>query len=173
MQRIGWLLVLLIAAYLAAVAETALVDAMRIGQVTPDLLALVALVWALTAAGPRAFLAAGAVMFLGDLIAPGRVGLGTGWMLLVAFGVGQLRARVRLENLAAQLGVLLAGATLWAAGVGLSARLLGNVALPWSTVLARAGGVGLYTAGVGLPLLMVLGWIRQPRLARERRLEPA
>ena len=77
------LLILIPIVYIAAVAETSLVDVMRIGDVAPDLLALVALVWLVTVAGPRAFLVAGAVALLGDLIAPGRVGVGTAWMLLV------------------------------------------------------------------------------------------
>jgi hypothetical protein len=38
------------------------------------------------------------------------------------------------------------------------------------TILGRAVGVGLYTAAVSLPVLMVIGWIREPRIAREQRL---
>ena len=60
-----------------------------------DLLALLAVVWLLTASGTRAFLVAGAIALVGDLIAPGRLGLGFGWMLLVGYGVTQVRARFR------------------------------------------------------------------------------
>jgi hypothetical protein len=165
--------------YLAAVMETSLVDVIRIGEITPDLLALVAVVWLLAANGPGAFLVAGGIALVGDLIAPGRVGVGMGWMLLVGYVVTRLRNRQwgatsgrgfvwdRLPGQVLTVGVAV---TVWAVAVGLSGRLLGDVALSWLTIVWRAAGVGLYTAGVGLPVLIVLGWIRQPALARERRL---
>jgi hypothetical protein len=174
--------------YLAAVAETALVDVIRVGEVSPDLLALVAVVWLLTASGTRAFLVAAAVALVGDLIAPGRLGVGTAWMLLVGYGISRLRAHFQGAtngrgfvgatngrgfvgvDLAWQVPMVAAAVAVWAAGVGLTARLLGDVSLPWSTLLARAAGVGIYTAGVALPLLMVVGWIREPYLARKRKL---
>ena len=156
--------------YLAAVAETALGDVMRVGNVAPDLIALVAIVWLLTAAGPRAFLVAGVIVLVGDLIAPGRLGLGMGWMLLIGYAVTRQRARFDLDHLALQVFLVAAVVTTWAAAVGISGRLLGDVSLPWSTLITRAGGVGLYTAGVALPVLMVLAWIREPALARRKRL---
>jgi rod shape-determining protein MreD len=172
-MRVREVTLLVVLVYVAAVAETALVDLMRIGSVTPDLLALLAVVWLIAADRPRAFLVGGAVMLVGDLISPGRVGLGAAWMLLVGFGVGRLHARVRLDNLAVRLAVVLVAVSVWAAGVGLVGRLAGDVALAWTTVFARAGGVGLYTAAVSLPVLMVLGWSREPALSRAKRLDSA
>lgn len=167
-------LILTLIVYLAAVAETSLVDVMRAGDVTPDLLALVAVVWLLTVAGPRAFLVAGAVVLVGDLIAPGRPGVGMAWMLLVGYGVTRLRVRFQGatdgRGFMWQVPCVWVAVTVWAAAVGLTGRLLGDVALPWSTLLTRAAGVGVYTAGVALPVLMVVGWIREPLLARQRKL---
>jgi len=169
---------LFLTVYLAAVAETVLVDVIRVGEVTPDLLALVAVVWLLTAGGPRAFLVAGAVALVGDLIAPGRLGVGTAWMLLVGYGVVRLRLCFRAATngrgftgaqLLWQVPMVAAAVTVWAAAVGLTARLLGDASLPWSTILTRSAGVGIYTAGVALPVLMVIGWIREPLLARRRK----
>jgi len=188
---------LLLIVYVAAVAETSLVDVIRVGDVTPDLLALVAVVWLLTAGGPRAFLLAGAVALVGDLIAPGRLGVGTAWMLLVGYAVVRLRGRfqgatnfrgfvgatdgrgfvgatdgrgfMRVDVLW-QVPMVAAAVTVWAAAVGLTARLLGDASLPWSTILTRSAGVGIYTAGVALPVLMAVGWIREPLLARRRKL---
>jgi len=165
-------LVLIPIVYAAAVLETSLVDVLRIGNVTPDLLALTAIVWLLFANGPRAFLAAGAIALVGDPIAPGRLGVGMGWMLLVGYGVSQLRARVKCDHLVGQLTVTWAAVTIWATGVGLTGRLLGEVAMPASTILARAVGVGCYTAGVALPLLLAIGWIGEPLLPRKRRPAP-
>ncbi|NQU24801.1 MAG: hypothetical protein HQ567_26255 [Candidatus Nealsonbacteria bacterium] len=157
--------------YLAAVAETALGDVMRVGDATPDLIALVAVVWLLIAAGPRAFLVAGAVALLGDLIAPGRLGVGMAWMLLVGYGVTWLRTRLKSDHLVAQVPVACAALIAWAVGVAITGRLLGDVALPLSTLLTRAAATGLYTAAVALPVLMVVGWMREPFLVRNGRLE--
>ena len=165
--------------YLAAVAETSLVDVIRVGEVSPDLLALVAVVWLLTASGQRAFLAAGAVALVGDAIAPGRLGVGMAWMLLIGYGISRLRAHFQGATngrgftgaqLLWQVPMVAAAVTVWAAAVGVTGRPLGDVSLPWSTLLARSAGVGIYTAGVALPLLMVVGWIREPLLARRRKL---
>ncbi len=164
------ILLLLPIVYFAAVVETSLVDVMRIGQVAPDLLALTAMVWLLAATGPRAFLAAGAIALAGDLIAPGRLGVGMGWMLLLGYGLTRLRARVKLDHLLVQVPAVLVTVTLWAVAVGLTGRLLGDVSVPWSMLLSHAAGVGLYTAALSLPVLMVAGWIRQPYLARQARL---
>jgi len=154
--------------YLAAVVQTSLADAMRVGSVTPDLLALVAVVYVLAARGPRSFLVAGGIALAGDLIAPGPPGPGAAWMLLVGYAFGRLRHHVRLEHFIAQVPVVGLAVACWAAGVGMTARLLGDLPLAWSAIAARAAGVGLYTAGVALPVLMVLGWSREPLVAPER-----
>jgi rod shape-determining protein MreD len=156
--------------YLAAVAETSLVDAIGIGGIAPDMLALVALVWLLTARGPWAFLAAGAIALVADLIAPGRIGVGAAWMLLVGYAVTRARMRLKVDHLAIQAPAVFAAVAVWAAGVGLTGRLVGDVSLPWWSVLSRSAGVGLYTAAASVPVLMVVGWIREPLLAREKRL---
>jgi len=155
-------------AWLAAVAETSLVDAMRIGQVTPDLLAMVAIVWLLAVPGRWAFLAAGAVTLVGDLIAPGRPGIGAAWMLLIGYGLTRLKTWLAAEHLAVEVPAVFAAASLWTLGVSATCRVLGDVPLPWSALPMRAAGVGLYTAAVSLPILMVLDWIREPSLKRER-----
>ena len=156
--------------YVAAVLETSLVDVLRIGDAAPDLLALAAIVWLLTARGPRAFLAAGAIALAGDLLAPGRVGVGMFWMLLVGYAVTRLRARCKFDYLVFQVPTAFVAVTLWAIAVGASARLLGDVALPWWSIVVRGAAVGLYTAAVCLPVLMVVGWIGEPLLAKERKL---
>lgn len=166
-------------AYLAAVIQTSLADSMRVGHLVPDLLALVAVVWLLVAAGPRAFLAAAGIALLGDLVSPGRPGIGFGWMLLIGYWLTRLRARFEITpggrgltcyGLAWQAPTVWAAVTVWAAAVGLTGRLLGDVSLPWPTILTRALGVGVYTAGIALPVLMVVGWIREPLLVRRRKL---
>ncbi len=161
------LLILTLIVYTAAVTETSLVDVTRIGHVTPDLLALTAIVYVLMANHPSAFVVSGLIALVGDLIAPGHLGVGMGWMLLLGFGLTRLKRHVPLEHLAAQVFAVLAAVSVWAAAVGLTGRVLGDVSLPWLTIVARSAGVGLYTAGVAVPVLMILGWIHEPHLTTD------
>jgi rod shape-determining protein MreD len=162
-------LLLAVIVYVAAVVETSLGDVMRVGRVTPDLLALVAVVYVLAARSPRAFLAAGAIALAGDLIAPGRLGVGAAWMLVVGYAVGRLRHHVRLDHFTAQVPVVGLAVACWATGVAATARLLGDLPLAWPAIAVRSAGVGLYTAGVAIPVLMVLGWTRERAVAPQRR----
>ena len=163
-------LLLTLIVYVAAVFDTALADAMRIGHAAPDMLALTAVVWLLVAAGPRALLTAGLIALVGDLVAPGHVGVGAFWMLLVGYAIYRLRTLVKLDHLPERVLVVWAAVTIWAIASGLTGRLWGDVALPSMTVVTRASATGLYTAGVSLPVLMVLGWFREPRLATQGKL---
>ena len=154
--------------YLAAVLQTSLVEVIRIGRVEPDLVAMTAIVWLITAAGPHGFLVAGLIGLTVDLISPGRIGLGAACYLLIGYALIRLREDVRFDRLAPQLLAVWAGASLLALGQVLGRWLLGEVTGSLGLSSARALGVGLYTAGASLPVLMVLGWIRQPKLARRR-----
>jgi rod shape-determining protein MreD len=156
--------------YAAALLETSLADVVRVGHVTPDLFALVAVVWLLLVPAERSFLVAGAIGLAADLIAPGRVGLGLACFLLVGYGVARLRARCELEHLVGRLAVVFAAATLLAAGLAAGRWLMGETSLPLSTMATRALGVGLYTAGVSLPVWMLIGWLREPLRPRQNRL---
>lgn len=158
-------LLLIASVYLAAVVDTAGADVLRVGKVTPDLVALVAIVWIVLARSRWAFLTAGGVALLGDLIAPGRVGVGAAWMLLVGFGLAWFVERARRRRLAAGLPVRLlltaAAVTAWCLGVGLTSVLLGEAAQPLPAQVLQAFGAAAYTTAVALPVLMVAGWVRR------------
>lgn len=158
---------LIVFVYLAAVVDTALAEVLRVGDVTPDLLALAAIVWVLLVPSRWAFLTAGAVALLADLIAPGRVGVGAAWMLLIGFGLSGLVQHARRRRIDRRLPVRLAltaaGLTAWCLGVGATAGLLGDAALPLLPQLVRSFGAALYTSVVALPVLMVAGWIPAER----------
>lgn len=158
-----WWLLLVPILYVTAVAETSLVDLLRVGAVEPDLLALLAIVWLLLAPGPWGFLAAGLMGLAQDLLAPGRVGLGMASFLLVGYTVSRLRTHVRLEPLGLQLITVLAAVGTLAVVQTLGHWLLSPSPASLSTLLPRAIGVGVYTAGVSLPVLMVIGWIRETK----------
>ena len=178
-------LLLTAAVYVAAVVQTSLVDAIRIGRVEPDVLAMVAIIWLFWATGPRSFpavgfpaagfpaagfLVAGGIGLLADLISPGRIGLGAACYVLVGYAVDRLRPWLGLEHLLGQLLTVWVGVTLLSVGQTLGLWLLGDVSYPLGSAMACALGVGLYTAGVSLPVLMVAGWVREPYLARRKRL---
>lgn len=170
MTAIRLALVVLIA-YLAAVAETTLAGGLEVRDVTPSLIALAALGWQLVAAGPYAFLGAGLIALVGDLLAPGRVGAGAAAMLLLAYAVGRLQSRVRIEHYLVQAAVVMIAVSLWAAASGLLRSVLGDAASGVWSVLRQSALVGVYTAAVALPVLMVTAWAREPWLRRARRLE--
>ena len=157
--------------YAATVIQTSLADVVQVGRATPDLLALVAIVWLLTAGGSRGFLAAGAIGLWADLISPGRVGPGMACFLLVGYAVSLLRRRMPLDHLVWQVAVVGLAVTVLEISIGTGRWLLDESTLAGQTLLWRAAGVGAYTAGISLPVFMVLGWLRQPRLRRRRQLE--
>jgi rod shape-determining protein MreD len=132
-----------------------------VGHVTPDLLALLAVIWLLVTPG-RALLVAGAIGLVVDLISPGRLGIATASFLLVGYGLTRLRTKLDLDHLAWQVPVVWLATTALAVTLALGGRLLGQTPVPLATLFVRALGVGAYTTGVSLPLLMILGWIREP-----------
>ena len=95
--------------------------------------------------------------------------MGMAVFLLVGYGVARIRARLPLEHFAARTGVVWVAVTVLAVALGLGRWLMGETSLAPATLLARGLGVGTYTAGVALPLLMVIGWLREPLLAFDKR----
>jgi len=152
------ILLLLTLVYLAAVAETTLVPLLRVGGAAPELLALLAVIVALRTRSRYGFLVPGLIVLAGDLTAPGRIGLGTAWMLLVAFVLVRWRAGSRLRRFPAQLAVVPVAVGTWAVGLSMTCRLLGEIEGGMRAILSNALGGAIYTAAVALPVLMVLGW---------------
>jgi rod shape-determining protein MreD len=155
-------LLLIPVVYAAAVVETSLGDVLAVGRVTPDLLALVAVLWVVTSRSRWAFLAAGAIGLASDLIAPGRLGVGMACFFLVGYGLAQLRAKLPTDHLAARVPVVAAAVTLLAALLATAHGLLGDVPGPLPPLVLRALGAGAYTAGLALPVLMILSWTGKP-----------
>jgi rod shape-determining protein MreD len=148
--------------YLAAVAETSLGDVLRIGAIAPDLLALTAAVWLVVARGRYAFLVAGGIGLIADLLAPGRIGVGAAAWLLVGYAMLRPRWRWALEHVLGQLAAVAMAVSVWAATAGFGRWMVGDVGLGLSTILGRAVGTGLYTAAISLPVLLVASWICDP-----------
>jgi rod shape-determining protein MreD len=159
---------LVVAIYAASVLQTAGSDAIRVGEVAPDLLALLAAIWLVTACAKRGFAAAALSGLASDLIAPGPLGLGMTCFLLAGYGLVRLRTKVELHGSLAQAAVVWGAVTLMATGVAVAGWLAGAASVPLATVLARALGVGIYTGGLAWPLLMLVHGARgrlQPSVA--------
>ncbi len=156
-------LLLILCVYVAAVLDTSLGEMLAVRGVSPDLVALVAVTWVLLARDRWAFLAGGMVALLGDLISPGRVGVGAAWMLLVGFGLGWLPPRVPGRGLAVRLTLVTAAMMVWCLGVAATVSALGTAAMPFPRQLAAALGAALYTSAVAVPILMVVGWVQTNR----------
>lgn len=167
-----WLLLVPLA-YIAAVADTSLADAFCVGQMAPDFLALAAMLWLLVVAKPGAFLAVGAIGLVSDLIAPGRIGFGLAGFLVAGYLVARLRARLAPEHFLWHAMFTFAAVALVSVVTALGHRLLGEVSLPLTALALRSAGVGLYTAALSVPLFMIVAWIREPFLARQRKLAAA
>jgi rod shape-determining protein MreD len=157
---------LVIAVYFAAVFQTSLMPALEVRHVVPDLFALVAIVWQLHTARPRGFVAVALVGLAYDLTSAGQLGVGLGLFALVGYLIGRFREKVDANHLLAQLVVVWLAATAIAAGEVLIGRLLGETTLTWTTLVVRAVSVGVYTTGVALPALMVIGWFREGKVMR-------
>ena len=164
--------VLLPILYLTAVLQTSLADALSVGHVAPDLLALLAVIWLLVSPGRRAFLVAGLIGLVVDLISPGRPGIAAASFLLVGYGLTRLRTKLDLDQLAWHVPAVWLATTTLAVMLALGGWLLGQTSVPLTTLLVRAFGVGAYTTGVSLPLLMIIGWIREPFRRNAAQLAP-
>jgi rod shape-determining protein MreD len=166
-------LILALAVYAAAVVQTSLAPALEVRHVMPDLFALAAVLWELTAvrrdadraadASPRGFFAAALVGLAYDLTSSGPLGVGFGLFTGVGWLIASIRAKFDLAHLLMQLSAVFFATAAIAGGEAVIWRLRGETALPWTTLVVRAACVGVYTTAVAVPIVMVLGWLREVR----------
>jgi rod shape-determining protein MreD len=162
------ILLLLLSTYAAAVLQTTIAPVMEVRGAMPDFFALVAVVWLLVAGGPRGFVAAALVGLAHDLTAAGPLGVGLGLFAVIGLAICWLKDHIDARFLPLQLLVTAAAIAAIAACEAAIARLGGQTSLGWSTIAVRAAIVGAYTAGVSLPVFMVLSWRREIRPAAIR-----
>ena len=158
---------ILLATYLAAVADTALAPVLKIYHVTPTLLPLVLIVACVTSAPSPWRIAQMAVVGLAfDFNSNGHAGVGIVGFALAAFALLQMRSVLRrldpLEQAMACVPIVAAMLVVVA---------FGNFAFQENAIsagltLARAGAASVYTAALSLPVWMVVAWLRQSRQLR-------
>lgn len=156
-------IVLALTAYVAAVLDTALAPAWAIGPATPDLLALAAVLWILAPGRPRACWPAALVGLFADLQSPGRLGVGLACFAIAAYALTGFRARLAAAAPWTKAAAVAFAVAAIALACGVLRRLLGEIDVSALAMLLRSISVGVYTAGVALPILMVFDWLPQPR----------
>jgi rod shape-determining protein MreD len=161
---------LIAAVYVATVLDTALEPVFQIGQVTPDWLALVAMVWLLANKGPRRFVVAAAVGLVADLNFPGRLGIAMAWFALVGYAVARLTPKLASSHLGTQVGVTWVAVLILTLGITTSRWALGEVTANWSWLCAGSLGVASYTAGIGIVVFIMFSWLGKPAWRQATRL---
>ena len=150
------ILLLIPAIYLAAVLQTSLAPWIEVRHVVPDLFALLAVLWLIRPERQRGLLAAAAIGLACDLTSAGPLGVGMAAFALAAYGINLARTRIDPNFLFAQLGVVWVTVTAIALVEGVIWRLTSETSLTWPTLAVRGVTVGVYTAAVGLPVLVLL-----------------
>ena len=82
---------------------------------------------------------------------------------IVGYVVMRLRPRLNVLPVWAKAIALAPAVAAAALGIGLTRKLLGEIDLGPLTIAMRCLGVGVYTAAIALPLLMLHHWAREPR----------
>ena len=165
---------LLTAVYVALVLDAALVDLVAVGRVAPDLLAIVALAWLFTCqASTRTVVVAALIGLASDLAAGGRIGAGLASFALVGYAATKLRSKVDADHPLVQTALTWPAATTIALLAAVAQLASGELAMPAGGAIVRSLLVGVYTAAIGLPVWMMLSWIREPLVRRRRHLADA
>lgn len=160
------IIVILPVIWLAAVMDTSLAPAWSIGVITPDLMALAALTWIFVSHHASDPLWAGVIGLAADLIAPGHIGPGIAAFALAGYTLTALRGHMRLKNPVLQAICVWITVTMITLLITVAGILLGDATLNWARVFPLAAAVGAYTAGIALPLLLILAWLREPLVAK-------
>ena len=154
--------------YLASILQIGLAPYWQIAGAGPDLLALIAALWAMKSTPWHALAAAAAIGLAGDLNSTAPLGIGVALYAVVAYGVIWWRRQVKLDRLPAQIAVVWTGVTAITLFDLIAGRCLGQSIPSLHVAIERTAVVGLYTTMIAVPILLVVSWRRpgdDPRLS--------
>lgn len=157
-----WLL-LVVACYVAAILHATLDSVIGIGHVVPDWFALTALLIVLTVRRPQPLAIGLLVGLAADLSGVGPLGISTASLMLTTTAVAHLRRKLHIEHPALQVPLVALATTTYTVGVVLMTMITTWSTAPGVTPLLESIGVGLYTAAVALPILLIISWTREPQ----------
>jgi rod shape-determining protein MreD len=151
------LVLLFIVVYVLTVVQTVIAPAWAIGPIGPDLLAVTAVAWVLCRGKSHAVYVAALIGLTADLISPGLVGAGAAAFAVAVYLLLKIKSRLALGDVVSRTAAVCFVATLIAALTTAAAAVSGELTGDWSRVPLRCLGVGLYSAGVALPLFIAIG----------------
>jgi rod shape-determining protein MreD len=144
--------------YFASILEISFAPHWQIAGAGPDLLALIAVMWTVKSTGWHALAATALVGLVCDLNSEGPLGIGMALYAAIAYGVIWWRRQVGLDRLPAQIAVVWTGVTAISISELAANRCLGQSVPPLSIAIERTAIVGLYTAMIAVPIVLVLSW---------------
>lgn len=156
-----WLLIVP-AIYGAAVLNSVVAPLVEVRGVSPDFLALAAVLCSLCAQNASGLMAAGMAGALADVNAPGRLGVATAIFVMVAFALSMLRQRVQRRPLAQALATAAAVSGILLL-IAISRSLLGEARWYLPAFFTGSLAAGLYSALLALPLCWLLDRLNRLR----------
>lgn len=147
--------------YLASILQIGLAPHWQVAGAGPDLLALIAVLWTMKSIGWHALAAAATIGLVCDLNSTGPLGVGMALYAVIAYGVVWWRRQVRLDRLPAQIAVVWTGVTAISISEFVASRCLGQSVPPLPIAVERTAIVGLYTAMIAVPIVLVISWRRE------------
>ena len=163
--------------YLAVVMQIVVAPELALAGVAPDFLAITALVWVLARPSRFGFLAAAAFGLTADLMwpphmspphmSPPHVGPATIAYLLTGYVLGRLCVYTPRGSLSSQFLLLMPGVAAVIFATTLLHVAVGDLSVNWIPILSQSAAAGLYSALVGLPALMILGWTREVGMSKQ------
>jgi rod shape-determining protein MreD len=148
----------ILSVYIAAVLESRLTDVWSVAGVTPDLMALVTLVWLTSSTHRSAVLVSALVGLACDLGQSTLVGPGAASFAITGFCIRKLQQRFQLEQRPTRVWIIALSVISIELMRSLAARFAGESVLPLLTLMNCSVLTGVYTAGTAVPILMMLSW---------------
>jgi rod shape-determining protein MreD len=157
-------LVYLLCVYAVAVLDSQLSSAWEIAGVRPDLFALAAFVWLMSPSHNHGLFSIAVVGLMSDLSRSTPIGIGIASFAVAAFGLSELQRRVRLDVIPLRASAIGFAAGSIALMQSVVLRLMNEIPNSWTQLVVQSSLTGIYTAAVGVPLLMILSWRTKPEM---------
>jgi rod shape-determining protein MreD len=144
--------------YIASVLQIGLAPRWQIAGAGPDLLALIAVIWAIRSRGWHALVIAALLGLAGDLNSTTPLGIGIAVYAVTASAVIWWRRQIKLDGLAGQVAVVWASVTAITLLEFIASRCFGQSLPALHIAIERTAVIGVYTTMIAIPILLVMSW---------------